>query len=74
MKRFATLAASILLVLATAPTAMARTEAYYTVVCDGIAYESVDAHAIEQGGKAAAVAHFGEKHDMDCGVEGPFEA
>jgi hypothetical protein len=68
MKRLATLAATTLLVLTTAPAAMARAEAYYTVVCDGISYESVDAHAIEQGGKLAAVLHFGEKHDMDCGV------
>ena len=73
MKRLTTLAASILFVLATAPAAMARTEAYYTVVCDGISYESVDAHAIEQGGKLAAVLHFGEKHDMDCGVGDRFE-
>jgi hypothetical protein len=68
MKRLATLAAATLLVLAAAPAAMARAEAYYTVVCDGVSYESVDAHAIEQGGKLAAVLHFGEKHDMDCGV------
>ena len=74
MKRLMTMAAATLFVLVSAPAAMARTEAYYTVVCDGIAYESVDAHAIEQGGKAAAVAHFGEKHGQDCGVEGPFEA
>jgi hypothetical protein len=40
----------------------------------GIAYESVDAHPIEQGGKKAAVIDFGEKHDMDCRVYGPFEA
>ena len=68
MKRFTTLAATTLLILATAPAAMARDDAYYTVICDGISYESVDAHAIEQGGKLAAVLHFGEKHDMDCGV------
>lgn len=73
MKQFATLAAATLLVLAAAPAAMARAEAYYTVVCDGVSYESIDAHAIEQGGKDLAVAHFGEKHGMSCGVEGPFE-
>ena len=72
MKRFTTLAATTLLVLATAPAAMARAEAYYTVVCDGISYESVDAHSIEQGGKEAAVLAFGEKHGMDCRVDGPF--
>jgi hypothetical protein len=73
MKRLATLAATTLFVLATAPAAMARAESYYTIVCDGISYESVDARAIDQGGKAAAVAHFGEKHGMDCGYVGPFE-
>ena len=73
MKRLATLAATTLLVLATAPAALARADPYYTVVCDGVTYESVDAHAIEQGGKDAAVAHFGEKHDMDCRVDGRFE-
>jgi hypothetical protein len=72
MKRLASLAATMLLVLATAPVVVARGEAYYTVVCDGVFYESVDARAIEQGGKAAAVAHFGEKHGMDCGLVGPF--
>ena len=73
MKRLATLAATTLFVLATAPAAMARAESYYTIVCDGISYESVDGHAIEQGGKLAAVLHFGEKHDMDCGVGDRFE-
>ena len=73
MKRLATLAATTLLVLAAAPAAMARAEAYYTVVCDGVSYESVDAHAIEQGGKEAAVIAFGDKHHMDCRVDGPFE-
>ena len=68
MKRFATLAATLCLFLATAPAVSARADAYYTVVCDGISYESVDAHAIEQGGKLAAVLHFGEKHDMNCVV------
>ena len=65
-------AAATLLVLATVPATLARADAYYTVVCDGVAYESVDARAIEQGGKDDAVAHFGEKHGMDCGLVGPF--
>ena len=73
MKRLTILAATTLLVLASAPAVLARDEPYYTVVCDGISYESVDAHAIEQGGKLDAVLHFGEKHDMDCGIQGPFE-
>lgn len=68
MKRLATLAATTLLILSTAPAAMARSDGYYTVVCDGVSYESVDAHAIEQGGKLAAVLNFGEKHEMDCSV------
>jgi hypothetical protein len=73
MKRIATLAATTLLVLAAAPATMARADAYYTVVCDGVSYESVDATAIEQGGKRAAVLAFGEKHGMDCDVVGPFK-
>jgi hypothetical protein len=72
MKRMSIVAGVLLIALATAPAASARTDAYYTVVCDGVSYESVDAHAIDQGGKDAAVAHFGEKHGMDCGLEGPF--
>ena len=65
-------AAATLLILMTVPATLARADAYYTVVCDGVSYESVDARAIEQGGKDEAVAHFGEKHAMDCGLEGPF--
>ena len=72
MKRLATLAAATLLLLTAAPAAMARADAYYTVVCDGVSYESVDAHAIEQGGKLAAVLAFGAKHGMDCRIDGPF--
>jgi len=67
------LAAMTLIVLATAPAAFARAEPHYTVVCDGIAYESVDAHAIEPGGKDDAVAHFGAKHGMDCTLAGPLQ-
>jgi hypothetical protein len=73
MKRLSILVGALLVVLATAPSTMAREDAYYTVVCDGTSYESVDAHAIEQGGKLDAVIQFGEKHGMSCGVEGPFE-
>jgi hypothetical protein len=72
MKRLALVSATVVLVLAAAPAALARDDAYYTVVCDGISYESVDAHAIEQGGKLDAVLHFGEKHGMDCAVDPPF--
>ena len=73
MKRLSIVVGALALTLAIAPAALARADAYYTVVCDGISYESVDAHAIEQGGKDDAVAHFGETHGMDCGLEGPFE-
>ena len=73
MKRLITAAASTtLLMLVTVPASLGRADAYYTVVCDGVSYESVDARAIERGGKDDAVAHFGEKHGMDCGLEGPF--
>jgi hypothetical protein len=73
MRRSITLAAALLLVLATAPAAFARADAYYTVVCDGVSYESVDASAVVRGGKDDAVARFGEKHGMDCDLIGPFE-
>ena len=73
MKRSMTVTAIALIVLATAPAAFARAEPYYSVVCHGITYESVDAHAIEQGGKDDAVAHFGAKHGMDCTLAGPFQ-
>lgn len=73
MKRSMTLAAMTLIALATAPTVSARADGYYTVVCDGVSYESVDAHAIEQGGKDDAVADFGAKHGMDCWLAGPFQ-
>ncbi|MFL5769414.1 MAG: hypothetical protein ACJ765_04990 [Chloroflexota bacterium] len=73
MKRLSFVVGALLVSLAAAPAASARTDAYYTVVCDGVSYESVDAHAIEQGGKEDAVAHFGEKHGMDCRLDGPFE-
>ena len=73
MKRSMTLAAMTLIALATAPAAFARAHPYYTVVCDGVSYESVDAHAIDRGGKDDAVAHFGAKHGMDCTLAGPFQ-
>ena len=75
MKRFATLAAATLLVLAAAPTALARADAYYTVTCDdGNTYESVDARAVEQGGKRDAVANFSNNtpFGLTCRLEGPF--
>lgn len=57
----------------------ARQDAYYTVMCttdtgELVAAESVDAHAIEQGGKAAAIAHFSANYPFGwtCWFEGPF--
>ncbi len=53
-----------LVVLGFAPAAVAatpRADRYYVVVCDdGNEYEAVDAHAVEQGGKAHAVALFSQ--------------
>ena len=51
-----------LVALGFAPTALAatpRADRYYVVKCnDGNEYEAVDARAVEQGGKAHAVALF----------------
>jgi hypothetical protein len=73
MKRLSIIVATLGFVLASAPAALARADAYYTVVCDGVSYESVDAHAVDQGGKDDAVAQFGEKHGMSCSLDGPFQ-
>ena len=54
---------------ASAAVAGGRADAYYTVMCDGFAYESVDAHAVEQGHKALAVSLFPR---ADCILAGPF--
>jgi hypothetical protein len=59
------------LALASTAFAGARANTYYTVFCDDIAYESVDAHAVEQGGKAAAVAKFPQG---ECELRGPFRS
>ena len=58
------------LALAAAPSALAgpnRADGYYTVYCtdpDGndVVAESLDAHAIEQGGKDHAITLFNENH------------
>ena len=50
MKRFAFPFAAILLLL-TAPAALARADEYVTVICDGVEYESVDIHAVTLGHK-----------------------
>jgi len=71
MKTFAAIAASAALALILAAPAAAgekRNDAYYTVHCidpDGTptVNESVDAHAIEQGGKLGAIANFNASHE-----------
>ena len=69
------------LALATAPSALAgpdRADPYYTVRCtdpsgNPTVNESVDAHAIEQGGKLAAIGNFNANHEgWTCWVVGPF--
>ena len=72
MKRLLILASTLFLVLTSAPAALARAEAYYTVMCDGVAYESVDARAVDLGGKDNAVALFSETLCVDCRLAGPF--
>ena len=81
MRRFRiTLAASVL-ALASAPAVLAgpnRADTFYTFVCvdpggNLVTAESVDARAIEQGGKLMGSAHWEAAHpDYDCHVEGPF--
>ena len=39
-------------------------------MCDGVAYESVDAHAVELGGKGLAVSLFPR---AECTLAGPFD-
>ena len=81
MRKLVCAAAVGALVLATAPAALAgpnRADSYYTVMCidpDGVesAAESVDANAIEQGGKAAAIGNFNASHPgWFCWPDGPF--
>jgi hypothetical protein len=75
MKWFATVLAATALVMATAPAALARADAYYTVVCDdGNTYESIDAHAIDLGHKDGAIANFSQNTPLGllCWREGPF--
>ena len=71
MRKLVLSAAVGALVLAAAPAALAgpnRADAYYTVHCtdpDGspTANESVDAKAIEQGGKLGAIDNFNANHE-----------
>ena len=81
MRKLALVAAVGTLVLASAPSALAgpnRADSYYTVFCtdpDGnhVQAESVDAHAIDQGGKRHAIDLFNANHpDWSCEARGPF--
>jgi hypothetical protein len=81
MRWVSALATAGVLLVATAPSAFAgpnRADTFYTFMCidpDGnpITAESVDAHAIEQGGKLMGSAHWQRAHpDFACRVEGPF--
>jgi hypothetical protein len=77
-------AGAALLVPASAATAdTPRVDRYYTVVCVDPANpdvtleaESIDAHAIEQGGKKHAIELFSANYPfhLDCTWEGPFPA
>jgi len=75
MKRFATSLAAMALLVGTAPAALARQDAYYTVVCDdGNTYESVDANAVDIGHKDDAVVRFSENtpFGLTCWLDDPF--
>jgi hypothetical protein len=75
MKRFAFLPLAAALLMAAVPAASARSDAYYTVLCDdGLAYESVDARAVDSGHKDDAVLNFSENtpFGLTCWLEGPF--
>ena len=79
MRRTSLMAATAVLCLAMAPSVAARADAFYTVRCldaDGnpSVAESVDAHAIEQGGKLGAIATFNANNPtgLVCWAEGPF--
>jgi hypothetical protein len=73
MNRFAVLPLAAALLIAAAPAVSARGEAYYTVVCDGVAYESVDARAVVLGHKDDAVLKFMENTPSHptCRLAGP---
>ena len=77
MKKIAVPLIAGILALGFTPSASAatpRADRYYVVVCNGTEYESVDAHAVELGGKAYAVALFSQHYpfDLQCSLEGPF--
>jgi hypothetical protein len=81
MRRLVIAVAVGTLVLAAAPSALAgpkRADSYYTVMCidpggNLTEAESVDARAIEQGGKDHAIDLFNANHPgWSCWAEGPF--
>jgi hypothetical protein len=81
MRKLVLSAAVGALVLAAAPSVLAgpnRADSYYTVMCidpagDQVQAESVDARAIEQGGKDHAIDNFNANHpDWFCWADGPF--
>lgn len=72
MRWLASVLITAALLMATAPAALARADAYYTVVCDdGNTYESVDARAVDLGHKADAVANFSKNtpFGLHCWLE-----
>ena len=78
MRRVMALLIGAVVAVGFAPTAHAatpRADAYYVVTCDdGNSYEAVDAHAVELGGKAHAVAMFSQNtpFGLHCWLVGPF--
>jgi hypothetical protein len=81
MRLVSALAIASVVLLGAAPAVLAapgRADTFYTFRCidpDGnlITAESVDARAIEQGGKLMGSANWELAHpDYDCWVEGPF--
>ncbi len=81
MRKLVLAAAVGALVLTSAPSALAgpnRADRYYTVNCidpndQQVMAESVDARAIEQGGKGQAIDNFNANHPAwFCWAEGPF--
>jgi hypothetical protein len=79
MKRIAVPLVAGILALGFTPSAFAatpRADRYYVVVCNGTEYESVDAHAVELGGKALAVSLFSEHYpfQLQCSLQPRFTA
>jgi hypothetical protein len=81
MRLVSALVIASVMLLAAAPAVLAgpkRADTFYTFMCidpngNLITAESVDAQAIEQGGKLMGSAHWELAHpDYDCWVEGPF--